>query len=178
MLHKIKPVSDLKDEKVLKLLSYSMFEPASEKLMKRAEQYIQNKYAHAIVFTRDEKHIGLCVFEIKEKVATILDIAVDTHERNKGTATALIDYIRYSFDTHEIVAETDDDAIGFYLKYGFAIAETNIKFNTKRYTVKFTDVISYYDTLIDQNNDPVHDPEPLKAYMDKWDGQVFVKKCN
>ena len=129
--------SDLKDEKVLDLLSYSVFNPTSEKLMKRAEQYIQNKYVHAIVFTRDEKYIGLCVFEIKEKVATILDIAVDTHERNKGTATALIDYIRYSFDTHEIVAETDDDAIGFYLKYGFVIAETTEKFDTKRYALTY-----------------------------------------
>lgn len=32
----------------------------------------------------------------------------------------------------------------------------------------------HYDSLIDENNDPVHDPEPLKAYMDKWDGQVFI----
>ncbi len=125
--------SDLKDEKVLDLLSYSVFNPTSEKLMKRAEQYIANKYAHAIVFTRDEKYIGLCVFEIKEKRATILQIAVDTHERNKGTATALIDYIRYSFDTLEIVAETDDDAVGFYKKYGFTAKSIATQFNTKRY---------------------------------------------
>ncbi len=38
------------------------------------------------------------------------------------------------------------------------------------------DVISHYDALIDQNNDPVHDPEPLKLYMDKWDGQDFIDK--
>ncbi len=160
MLHEIKPVSDLKDEKVLKLLSYSMFEPTSEKLTKRAEQYIENQYAHAIVFTRDEKYIGLCVFEIKEKRATILQIAVDTHERNKGTATDLIDYIRDSFDIIEIVAETDDDAIGFYLKYGFVIAETTVKFDTKRYAIKYTKVISHYDSLIDQNNNTVHDANP------------------
>ena len=28
--------------------------------------------------------------------------------------------------------------------------------------------------LIDENNDPVYDTEPLKKYMDKWDGQVFI----
>lgn len=33
------------------------------------------------------------------------------------------------------------------------------------------DIITHYDILIDENYDPVHDPEPLKAYMDKWDGQ-------
>lgn len=35
-------------------------------------------------------------------------------------------------------------------------------------------VIEHYNKLIDENNDPVHDPEPLKKYMDKWDGQVFI----
>lgn len=35
-------------------------------------------------------------------------------------------------------------------------------------------VISHYDALIDEGNDPVHDPQPLQAYMDKWDGQAFL----
>ena len=38
------------------------------------------------------------------------------------------------------------------------------------------DLISHYDILVEQNNDPVYDPEPLKLYMDKWDGQAFVDK--
>ena len=37
-------------------------------------------------------------------------------------------------------------------------------------------VIIHYDSLIDENNDPVHDPKPLRDYMDKWDGQGFIKK--
>lgn len=32
----------------------------------------------------------------------------------------------------------------------------------------------HYDALIDDNNDPVHDPAPLRDYMDKWDGQTFL----
>ena len=39
-------------------------------------------------------------------------------------------------------------------------------------------VIQHYDKLIDENNDPVCDPEPLKAYMDKWDGSEFISKLN
>ena len=35
-------------------------------------------------------------------------------------------------------------------------------------------VIEHYDKLIDENNDPVYDAEPLKEYMNKWDGQVFI----
>ena len=37
-------------------------------------------------------------------------------------------------------------------------------------------VAKHYDVLINEGNDPVHDPEPLKAYMDKWDGQEFIDK--
>ena len=36
------------------------------------------------------------------------------------------------------------------------------------------DVIRHYDLMIDENNDPVRDPEPLREYMDKWDGQKFI----
>ena len=36
------------------------------------------------------------------------------------------------------------------------------------------DVITHYDLLVDEGNDPVCDPEPLKQYMDKWDGKPFI----
>ena len=35
--------------------------------------------------------------------------------------------------------------------------------------------IEHYDSLIYENNDPVHDPAPLKEYMDKWDGDRFIE---
>ena len=41
-----------------------------------------------------------------------------------------------------------------------------------------SDVIRHYDLLIEENNDPVHDPKPLKDYMDKWDGQAFIDKMD
>lgn len=38
----------------------------------------------------------------------------------------------------------------------------------------YTDVKMHYDKLIDEGNDPVHDSEPLKEYMNNWDGQQFI----
>lgn len=32
----------------------------------------------------------------------------------------------------------------------------------------------HYDLLIDEGDDPIHDPEPLQDYMNKWDGQEFI----
>ncbi len=40
------------------------------------------------------------------------------------------------------------------------------------------DTAKHYDLLIDENNDPVHDPEPLRQYMNKWDGQPFIDELN
>lgn len=45
------------------------------------------------------------------------------------------------------------------------------------------DVIRHYDALIDEIDDPqnykvvdpAHDPEPLRTYMDKWDGEAFIE---
>ena len=36
------------------------------------------------------------------------------------------------------------------------------------------ELINHYDLLIDEDNDPVHDPKPLRDYMDKWDGERFI----
>lgn len=36
------------------------------------------------------------------------------------------------------------------------------------------DIVTHYDKLIDENNDPFHDSQPLREYMDKWDGQLFI----
>lgn len=37
-------------------------------------------------------------------------------------------------------------------------------------------IIDHYDELIDEGNDPVFDSEPLREYMNKWDGQDFIDK--
>ncbi len=39
-------------------------------------------------------------------------------------------------------------------------------------------IAKHYDALLSEGNDPVHDPEPLKDYMDKWDGQNFINKMD
>ena len=40
----------------------------------------------------------------------------------------------------------------------------------------YTDTKTHYDMLIDEENDPVYDPEPLKEYMNKWDGERFIEE--
>ena len=37
------------------------------------------------------------------------------------------------------------------------------------------DIITHYDMLIDENNDPFRDPPMLQEYMNKWDGKAFLE---
>ena len=38
------------------------------------------------------------------------------------------------------------------------------------------EIVRHYDALIDENNDPVHDPALLKKHMDGWDGEIFIEE--
>lgn len=57
-----------------------------------------------------------------------------------------------------------------------AFVRTNVISVLSKRREVFMNVIEHYNKLIDENNDPVYDPEPLKEYMDKWDGQIFIDK--
>lgn len=35
--------------------------------------------------------------------------------------------------------------------------------------------LEHYELLIDEGNDPCRDPENLKKYMERWDGENFFK---
>ena len=37
------------------------------------------------------------------------------------------------------------------------------------------DVITHYDLLISENNDPFRDPPVLQEYMEQWDGDLFIE---
>ncbi len=39
-------------------------------------------------------------------------------------------------------------------------------------------IIKHYDLLIEEGNDPVNDSPILKEYMNKWDGDTFIRELN
>ena len=94
--------------------------------------------------------------------------------RQHGIGRKLIDFIFNRFPVDTIIAETDDEAVGFYKRYGFAVTPTKEVSDIRRYFCKLSAVSKHYDMLIEENNDPVRDPEPLREYMDKWDGRQFI----
>lgn len=127
----VKPI--ILDENLLSILSPSIFNPTPERLRSRAESYINNGNAYIFAYRENDKYLGIIVIEIHADSATILDIAVETAHRSKKIGSRLIDFVFKEFGVTHIYAETDDDAIGFYKKYGFIVLKTFIKFDTMRY---------------------------------------------
>ena len=164
------------ENRIYELLAPSLYNPTEERLLNRAKKYQEDENTNIYAYKDNGEYKGIVVFEILNNSATILDIAVKPEHQKCGIGSKLIDFIFNSFNAQNITAETDDDAIGFYKKYGFTVADTKVEFDTKRYVCVCGSVTHHYDLLIYENNDPVHDPKPLQDYMDKWDGQAFVDK--
>ena len=159
---------------ILALLKPSVYNPTPERLKSRAEKYSADKNIFVYACKNSEKYIGIVVFITENGTAEILDIAVKPEYRKHGIGRKLIDFIFNRFPVDTIIAETDDEAVEFYKKCRFTITSTKEVSDTKRYFCKLSSVSKHYDLLIDENNDPVRDPEPLREYMDKWDGQQFI----
>lgn len=159
---------------VLALLKPSVYNPTPERLKHRAEEYAADSNVKAYACKNSEKYIGIVVFVTENGTAEILDIAVKPEYRKHGIGRKLIDFIFNRFPVDTIIAETDDEAVEFYKKCRFTITPTKEVSDTRRYFCKLSAVSKHYDLLIEENNDPVRDPEPLREYMDKWDGRQFI----
>ena len=166
--------ASLFDPEVLTLLAPSVYNPTPERLKHRAEEYAADSNVKAYACKNSEKYIGIIVFVTENGITEILDIAVKPEYRKHGIGRKLIDFIFTQFPIDNITAETDDEAVGFYKKCGFAVTPVGEFCDTKRYFCKLSSVSKHYDLLIKENNDPVRDPEPLLEYMDKWDGRQFI----
>ncbi len=126
----------LTDENIFRLLAPSTFDPTPEKLKKRAAEYKFNECIHAYAYLYYDQYVGIIVFKTNGSNATVLDIAVTEYYRELGFGTRLVNSIFENFKINTLFAETDDEAVNFYLKCGFEITETKTVYGTKRYVCK------------------------------------------
>ncbi len=120
---------------IYKLLAPSLYNPTEERLQSRARKYKEDENIQISAYNDKGEYKGIIVFEIVDNYARILDIAVKPEYQRKGIGSRMLDFIFNKFEVNRITAETDDDAIGFYKKYGFVINDTRIRFDTKRYSI-------------------------------------------
>lgn len=84
---------------------------------------------------QDEEEILACAGAEQHANATIgiNSIAVAPSYRKRGLARALIDSLAERMGAARVVAETDDDAVGFYRSCGFTVEDAAPKFGHRRY---------------------------------------------
>lgn len=108
------------NEDVLEILKYSHFNPTKEKLSKLVQKYHEDKDVFPFAsFNKDIISGIIVVQKIESETYEIIDIAVGSNYRNQGIASKLIDYVIENLGIKILFAETDDDAVVFYGKYGF-----------------------------------------------------------
>jgi len=118
---------------ILKLLAPSVYNPTEERLLNRAKKYGEDENSNIYAYKHNGQYKGIVIFKIANNSSTIHDIAVKPEYQGRGIGSKLIDFIFNRFGVQSITAETDDDAIEFYKKYGFSVVDVKAVFGTKRY---------------------------------------------
>ncbi len=151
-----------------------------ERLLNEPLSYIIIDYPFGYRNRRVGKYIDFTVFvdtplDVALARRTIRDYACRADNRNKIVVNLMAIekemrfYLEHSRPTYARMTETQkpfSDLVVDGMKKPNEIADDIINALYIR---------NHYDMLIDENNDPVRDPEPAKAYMDKWDGADFIE---
>ncbi|MBO5210700.1 MAG: GNAT family N-acetyltransferase [Clostridia bacterium] len=131
MIKNIKQIFN--SEEIYNIYSACMFNPTFEKFKTKALTFKNNINIEIYGYFVGKEIIGVIATEESEKQVEIIGIAVDAKNQNYGIGTKLINYIRDNTNK-QIFAETDNDAIGFYKKYGFNITEQTVSKNGDTFT--------------------------------------------
>ncbi|MFT3951875.1 MAG: GNAT family N-acetyltransferase [Oscillospiraceae bacterium] len=138
-------IKDIKERlgefKIAEIFGLSMYKPDTVKIIARAAEFQQD--SACIVFgdfCGDTLCGAIAVHTDAEKtLAEIRNIATDGGCRHRGVGTALVraaaERLKAAGFT-ALIAETDDDAKGFYEKTGFRLTETSERCGVTRYHFK------------------------------------------
>lgn len=130
-MESIENVKDCFDNsELLDILAGCVFNPTLERLKSRAEKYMKNPQTRIHAMKQNGRYIGIIVLDISNpKQIEILDFAVRNDLQNNGTGKKLIQFSKETFKPDAILAETDDDAVGFYRKVGFSVLPLGDKYD-------------------------------------------------
>ena len=112
-------------EKAYEVYSPCMYRPDYEKYT----AFIGSIFPKSRVFiSEDESICGILILDRNADIPEIVGIAVAEKYRGKGTGRALIRYAVSSERLCALFAQTDDDAVGFYLNCGFHAEKKEIAY--------------------------------------------------
>ena len=106
------------------IYKHCMFLPTEEKFNNKIDTFLIDNSVKIFACFSHGKIVGvMAVSFIEQKKVEILGIAVDLSVRGKGIGSYMIKQVINNYDSLSVYAETDNDAVGFYLKNNFSVTE-------------------------------------------------------
>jgi len=121
---------------ILQMMAFSEYERSFTRACKRAQAYQADAAQQVYGWIENSAVLGVCGFLPHEGEVEITGIAVAAHARKRGIGRAMITALR-EMQGLPMEAETDDDAVGFYLKCGFAVEEAASKGGARRWVCNY-----------------------------------------
>lgn len=121
---------DLAGEMVYDIYKLCMYKPTFEKYLARISNRKQHKNFTVYGCYLHNELIGIAGICPYFQEVEITDIAVKKDMQKKGVGRKIIEYLTENYQL-PLLAETDDDAVGFYRKCGFKITEVTTEKNNE-----------------------------------------------
>lgn len=130
--HSVVPLVQIKQ-----LLSFAVGESTDEKLGRILNLYCGSRATLYVMASQNGQALGVVGFERSDS-AEILHIAVDERQRHRGIGRRMLDQLTAVEALAELIAETDRDAVEFYLRCGFATRSLGEKYpGVERFHCRF-----------------------------------------
>ncbi|MDE7361630.1 MAG: GNAT family N-acetyltransferase [Oscillospiraceae bacterium] len=101
---------------------HCMYKPTFEAYKNKIADYLNDPNTRIFECLAEDRISGMIVLTGKE-TAELRGIAVSADFQKRGIGTFMIGEAAKKMNISQITAETDDDAVGFYKKAGFAITK-------------------------------------------------------
>ena len=110
--------------KTYEIYKYCMFMPTEEKFNKKMDTFLIDNSIKIFACFNQSEIVGVIVVSfLEQRNIEIMGIAVKLSARGKGVGSYMINQIVTNYGLASVYAETDNDAVGFYLKNNFSVTE-------------------------------------------------------
>ena len=110
----------LLSEEAFSIYASCMYHPAFEGYKVQMKDYLSDPSVKIFVYEDGSEKTGMMVLGLSKTDAEIIGIAVSENARRKGVGKQLIKSVVELLNPECVIAQTDDDSIGFYRKCGFS----------------------------------------------------------
>lgn len=127
----------LQEPAVGRIIALAAFDGSPGGVQNEVLKYQEDDRLRFYGWAEDGRVLGICGFEVTASQVEIHLIAVDEDHHKQGIGGQMIAALKEAYRL-PILAETDDDAVGFYRKIGFEA----IGFQHPRWGMRYTCVLT------------------------------------